>query len=66
MLGPYACGRLQRGALRRLLPVPIFLALGHCAAPHALPGPEVASVAAGPFVMGSDEAERDAAYALDE
>jgi formylglycine-generating enzyme required for sulfatase activity len=52
--------------MRRLLAVPIFLVLAHCAAPDALLRPEVVPVAAGPFAMGSDEAERDAAYALDE
>ena len=52
--------------MRRLLVIPVLLGLGHGAASGAPPQLAVVAVAAGPFVMGSDDAEREAAYALDE
>lgn len=61
---------LERSAglvLRRLAPLLAVACLA--AAPLSaaeLPVPEVVSVPAGPFVFGSDRAEREAAYRLDE
>jgi formylglycine-generating enzyme required for sulfatase activity len=52
--------------MRRLLVIPILLGLWPGAAPAAPHQPAVVPVAAGPFVMGSDDAEREAAYDLDE
>ena len=42
------------------------LAAGREATPGVAPGPAVVAVPAGPFVVGSDRAEREAAYRLDE
>ncbi len=52
--------------MRRLMTIPILLGLGLGAAPAEMPQPAVVSIPAGPFVMGSDTAERMAAYDLDE
>lgn len=52
--------------MRGLLIAPILIGLGHCGAAAAPPEPVTIAVPAGPFVMGSDSAERDAAYDLDE
>lgn len=60
-----------RGAYRALTVALGLLALGACAqqAPARaadIPVPALVSVPAGPFVVGSDRAEREAAYRLDE
>lgn len=52
--------------MRRLLAISIVAALAPGAAAQPLPLPEFVSVPAGPFVMGSDASEREAAYRLDE
>ena len=53
--------------MRRLAFMPVLFLLAACeglAKPPAWPG--VAEIPAGPFIMGSDDAEREAAYRLDE
>lgn len=52
--------------MRRLLVIPILLGLWPGSAPAAPYQPAVVPVAAGPFIMGSNDAEREAAYDLDE
>lgn len=52
--------------MRRLLAIPILLGLGLGAGPGEPPAPGVVVIPAGPFLMGSDDAERRAAYDLDE
>ncbi len=52
--------------MRRLLVIPILLGLLSGTAPAAPYQPVVVPVASGPFMMGSDDAEREAAYDLDE
>ncbi len=55
-----APGALVAAACALLMP------LAACAGGGAAPVPELVSVAAGPVVLGSDRAEREAAYRLDE
>ena len=52
--------------MRRLLAISVLAALTLGASAKPLPLPAVAPVPAGPFIMGSDSAEREAAYRLDE
>jgi len=52
--------------MRRLLTIPLLLWLGLAPASGEPPAPAVVDIPAGSFLMGSDEAERQAAYDLDE
>lgn len=57
---------VRRGARRLVGAILAAVAVGLPAAVAAPPVPDVVRVPAGPFVAGSDRAEREAAYRLDE
>lgn len=52
--------------MRRLLTVAIVVSVAACAPSEAPLQPAVVPVPAGSFIMGSDDAEREAAYRMDE
>ena len=53
--------------MRRFVFLPILFLIAACGGPAEPPAwPAVVYVPAGPFIMGSDDAEREAAYRLDE
>lgn len=50
----------------KALAIAVMLTLAACAQAPAAESPELVSISAGPFIVGSDRAEREMAYRLDE